>query len=259
MNQYTKTEGTTEKQLEEKTLNTVSKKDTKEEILDNYELNNLEYDEALKLDKRNFIQIYWSLLRREHLIIFTFFARNDHNLIFVKFTRFIFLVCTDMAMNVFFFSDATMHKMYLDYGKYNFLLQIPQIIYSTVASQIIEVFICSLSLTDKNYYEIKGLEPKIRRKQALSIIACVKRKITAFYICTFLLFAFYWYAVACFCSVYENSQTAFIVDSLTSFALGLIYPFILYSLPALLRIISLKANHSRYTCIYKTSDIIPFF
>ena len=80
----------------------------------------MNYDSALQLDKRNFIEMYWSILKREHLIIFTFFIRNDHNLIPIKFSRFIFSVCTDMALNVFFFSDETMHKMYIDYGKYNF-------------------------------------------------------------------------------------------------------------------------------------------
>ena len=107
----------------------------KNEIFDNFELNDMEYDKALKSDKRNFIQIYWSILRREHLIIFTFFIRNDHNLVNIKYVRFIFLLCTDMALNVFFFSDETMHKMFLDYGKYNFIQQIPQIVYSTIVTQ----------------------------------------------------------------------------------------------------------------------------
>ena len=102
--------------------------------------------------------MYWSILKREHLIIFTFFIRNDHNLIPIKFSRFIFSVCTDMALNVFFFSDETMHKMYIDYGKYNFLQQIPQIVYSTLVSQLIDVFLCFLSLTDKHYYQIKDLK-----------------------------------------------------------------------------------------------------
>ena len=34
-----------------------------------------------------------------------------------------------MAMNVFFFADETMHKIFLDYGKFNFIQQIPQVIY----------------------------------------------------------------------------------------------------------------------------------
>ena len=88
------------------------------EELDNFELNNLDYDLAIKLDKREFLEIYWSILKREHLIFFTFFIRNDYNINYVKFSRFIFLVCTDMALNVFFFADETMHKMFLDYGKY---------------------------------------------------------------------------------------------------------------------------------------------
>ena len=37
-----------------------------------YELNNLEYKKAVKLDKRTLFQIYFSTLKREHLIIFTF-------------------------------------------------------------------------------------------------------------------------------------------------------------------------------------------
>ena len=37
-------------------------KDEKKQ-LDNYELNNLEYDSAKKIDKRNFIEIYWSKLK----------------------------------------------------------------------------------------------------------------------------------------------------------------------------------------------------
>ena len=69
----------------------------------NYELNNLDYEDSVKVDERTFNQIYWSILKREHLILFTFFSCDDYNLSTVKFARFIFLVCTDMAMNVFFF------------------------------------------------------------------------------------------------------------------------------------------------------------
>ena len=82
--------------------------------LDDFELNDLEYEEAIKLDKRNFIDIYWSIIKREHIIFFTFFRGNDHNLIPIKLSRLIFSICTDMAFNVFFFEDETMHKMFLD-------------------------------------------------------------------------------------------------------------------------------------------------
>ena len=228
------------------------------ENLDNYELNNLSFNKAIELDKRTFITIYWSVLKREHLIIFTFFIRNDHNIIYIKLCRFIFLVCTDMALNVFFFSDETMHKMFLDYGKYNFIQQIPQIIYSKIISQLIEVFLCFLSMTDKYYYEIKNLEND-HKNRIFKITKCIKIKLTFFFVFTLFMFLFNWYVITCFCAVYVNSQIAFIKDSISSFVLGILSPFIIYSIPVSLRVISLRLQKYNLSFLYKLSDIIPFF
>ena len=59
-------------------------------------------------------------------------------------------------MNVFFFPDETIHKLYLNYGKYDFVQNIPQIIYSIIISKLIEIFLCYLSLTDKPIYKVKN-------------------------------------------------------------------------------------------------------
>ena len=240
--------------------NTISKinEENQNQKLDDFELNNLEYNEAIILDKRSFITTYLSVLKREHLVLFTFFIHKDHNIINIKLCRFIFLVCTDMALNVFFFADETMHKMFLNYGKFNFFQQIPQMVYSIIVSQLIEVFLCFLSMTDKHYYEIKKFDYN-NRYEALNIIKCVYIKITFFFIFTFIMFIFYWYTIACFCEVYVNTQIAFITDSVSTFVLGLLYPFILYLIPVFLRIISLRAVRSNLSFLYKLSDIIPFF
>ena len=226
--------------------------------LDGYELNNLEYFSAKKLDKRNFIEIYWSLLKREHLIIFTFITSDDHNIMFIKYSRFIFLICTDMAMNVFFFSDETMHKMYLDYGKYNFIQQIPQIAYSTIISKLIEIFLCYLSLTDTHYYQIKDCK-KISKTSMIGVMNCIRIKIGFFYVFTSIMFVFYWYLITCFCAVYQNTQIAFIKDSLLSSLLGNLIPFVVYLIPSLFRIIALKSDKYNLEFVYKFSSIIPFF
>ena len=52
----------------------------KKEILNDYELNDLEHLKALELDNRSFLRIYWYLLEREHLILFTFFNLNESNI-----------------------------------------------------------------------------------------------------------------------------------------------------------------------------------
>ena len=232
-----------------------------EKNFDDFELNNMDYLEAIQYDQRNFIKTYWSILKREHIIIFTFFIRNDYNIVHIKFSRFIFLVCTDMAMNVIFFTDDSMHKIYTNYGKYDFIQQIPQIIYSTIVSQVMELILCYLSLTDKHLYQIKELENGQKNMEVIfRIIKCVKIKLIGFYSFTFIFFFLYWYLISAFCAVYQNTQSIFIKDSLSSFALGLLYPFILYLFPALLRIIALNdRNKKRLKVIYAISDIIPIF
>ena len=205
--------------------------------------------------------MYWGILRREHILIFSIFIRNDHNLLFVKFSRLIFLICTDMCVNVFFFSDESMHKVYLDYGKYNFIQQLPQMVYSSIVTNVFEIFLCYLSLTDKHYYEIKNLDQsnKQKKKEINKIYNCIKIKISFFYMVTIIVFAFHWYAVTCFCAVYRNTQVIFIKDSVTSFVLGLLYPFVIYLIPATLRFISLRCCKGDLNFVYKLSDIIPFF
>lgn len=233
----------------------------KDQKFSNYELNDMEYLEAVKHDKRQFHQIYWSILSREHLIIFTFFHWNDHNINSIKLSRFFFLVCTDMAMNVFFFTDESMHKIYKSYGKWDFLQNIPQIIYSTLISQALEIFICFLTLTDKHFYQIKQIKFESINSMipVFKIMNCIKIKLGIFYIFTFILFFSYWYIVTAFCSVYRNTQIIFIKDSIFSFIGGILYPFGLYFISALLRIISLKSKKGNLGCIYKLSEIIPFF
>ena len=144
----------TAKENKIKALNEDNKSENQNTELDDYELNDLEYEEATKYDQSLFFQTYFSFIKREHSIIFTFFIYNDYNLTYIKICRFIFLIASDMAMSAFFFSDESMHKLFLSYGKYDFVQEIPQIIYITIFSQLIETFLCYVSLTDKHIYEI---------------------------------------------------------------------------------------------------------
>ena len=229
---------------------------------DNYELNNMEYQDALQFDKRSMIKSYWSIINREHLILLTFCSPNDFNISFVKFARFIFLISTEITLNAYLFYDETMHKVYLSYGKYDFVQHIAQIIMTTVFSQLMEVFICYLSLSDSSIYQIKELARNNKQNQenlskVFDILNCINKKIKYFFVFTFLLMAFYWYSVACFCAVYRNSQIIFLKDCGLSFLMELIEPFILYLFPSIFRALSLKGN--TLSCLYKLSDLIPIF
>ena len=65
---------------------------------------------------------------------------------------------------------------------------------------------------------------------------------------------FFWYYISCFCAVYINTQIILIEDTVFSFAITLIYPFLLNLLPGLFRIPSLKNN--KKVELYNFSKII---
>ena len=231
---------------EEKEKKTEIKKE-----LDNFELNQLKFHRAINLDKRAFIQMYWNLLKREHPIIFTFFVYDDYNLIYIKLVKFVFLLATYMIMNILFFSDKIMHKLYLNNGIYDFVQHLPQIIYSNIISGLIEILLCYLSLTDKSIYKIKHLMLLNLSEKMRLVYKCIKIKLIIFFSFTFVFIIFYWYIISSFCSVYKNSQIIFIKDWIFSFLLGMIIPFFIYLIPSSLR------KFSSY--FYKCSKLIPIY
>ena len=135
----------------------------------NLQLNALDYEDALKHDKRTFIQYYFGLLRINHLLMFSFITKNDYNPRIIKMFSFFLFFVINLTVNALFFNDDTMHKIYIDEGSYNFVYQIPQIIYSSVISIIINVLIKFLSLSQGKIVKIKqekvkkGLDEKYRK------------------------------------------------------------------------------------------------
>ena len=164
-----------------------------------------------------------------------------------------------MAFNVFFFSDESMHNVYASGGEHDFIGQLAQMIYSTIIGQLLQIFINYLTMTDIQYFKLKELlkEKNINQNKNISIMKFIKYKIIIFYSFTFLLFLFFWYLSSAFCAVYENTQIIFVTDSITSFIMELLYPFILYLIPAGLRFLALRKKNLKV--LYSLSEKIPFF
>ena len=243
------------------------KKKAKEELekkknLDNFELNNLDYDEACELDHRGFCKTYWSVLMREHLALFTFFTCYDYNLFYIKIEKFLILICTQMTVNGLFFIHESMHRKNATGEGLSFVQKIPQLLFTLIATHIIEVILCFLSMTDTHIYEIKGLPIELKKngEKVLEIIDRMRRRLATFFILTFLLFLFYWYFISAFCAVYQNTQEIFLRDSGITILTSFIDPFIIYGFTTLIRIISLcLCFKKKLGCLYKLSDLLPIF
>ena len=219
------------------------------------ELNNLPYNSALKKDKRTYCIYYVSLIRIKHLLFFSFIPKFDYNSRTLKIFFFFFNFATNFTVNALFFNEKTLHIIYINNGTFDFVYNIPQILYSSLISGFINILIKTLALSDTNLVELKKEENKsnikIKAKKTLSIL---KMKFLSFFIISFLLLILFWFYLACFCAVYKNTQLYLIKDTLISFVVTLIYPFALYLIPGIFRIYSLKRKKKQY--IYNFSKLI---
>ena len=239
-------------------------KENKQKNLDNFELNNLGFEDACNLDKRSCLKTYWSILLREHIALLTILARNDYNLFNVKIERFLITFCVDSTMNGLFFVHESMQRKYKENKDMTFAEKLPQFLFTILVSHALEVLLCFLGMTDVYVYEIKALPTQEKKKgeKVMEILSKMKRKLVSFYCVTFLLFLFFWYFISAFCAVYQNTQTIFLRDSIISFAISLIDPFFIYGLTSLLRWISLFIVCRKNCCggcLYKLSNLIPIF
>ena len=155
-----------------------------------------------------------------------------------------------------------MHKLYTSGGENDFVGQIAQMVYSTIISQLLQIYVEYLIMTDSQYFYLKELKKnsQLNTKVSLSIVKCIRNKIIAFYISTTIFFLFFWYAASAFCAVYANTQGIFMADSYMSSLMGLTYPFALYFISAGLRFLSLKLKgKKKLKILYSLSGKIPLF
>ena len=122
-----------------------------------------------------------------------------------------------------------MHKIFIDNGKYNILYQIPQIIYSSLISSILNIILKTLALTEQNIIKLKNINNKILiKKKSDELIKFIYFKFILFFIFSFIFLLFFWYYISIFCAVYENTQIHLIKDTIISFGLSMLYPFGIY-------------------------------
>ena len=223
--------------------------------LNDTELNSLDYKDAIKYDKRTYFQYYLSLIKLKQKIIFTFYTYNDYNSRSIKICLFFFSFSLCLIINGLFFNDSTMHEIYEDKGKYNFIYQIPQILYSTIISNILIIIINFLSLTEQDILSLKNETKNINNKK-LDTIKRIKIKIPIFFILIFLFLILFWYYISCFCAIYKNTQIHLIKDTVITYCLSLLYPFGIYLLPGIFRIPSLRSKKQDKQKLYKIIKII---
>ena len=226
-------------------------------LYNDLELNTMDYNDALENDKRTNMLIYLSFIRTKHPFIFSFFPNKDYNISIIKINLFFLSFSIYFAINTFFFDYTIIHQIYEDKGNYSISYFSPQIIYSFLIAYFFSVIIKFFVLSERNLLELKHektlkkAKGKVEKIKQLLII-----KNTCYFFIVLLFLFFFWYYLSYFCAVYQNSQIILIKNTLLSFSISLIYPFIINIIPVIVRRFSLSAKNRE--CIYKANIYIQY-
>ena len=220
-----------------------------------FELNSLDYKEGRIIDQRNYCEYYCSLLKYNHPLIFSFSLYNDYNSKIIRFFLFFFSFGLDLSINALFFTDEAMHKIHQDKGTFDFLYQIPQIIYSLLISWFIDSLIRKLALSQDNIVNLKQSKG-ITKKRKKNLFRILKLKFTLYFLLTFIILMLFFYYITCFCGIYVNTQIHLINDSLISLATSMLLPFLLFSIPGCFRISALRAEKPNQRMLYNFSILL---
>ena len=224
------------------------------------ELNDLFYDLAKKYDKRTYCEYYISLLKTKHSLFFSFCYNSDYNSRIIKIDLFFIEFTIFYTTNALFFDDNTMHKIYENDGSFDFIYQLPKIIYSSLISMVLNKILKFLSLSNDGIISFKQNKSiKNINQKEFDLNNKLRVKFVLYFILSFIFLLLFWYYLSMFGAIYRNTQYHLIKEILISFALSLFYPLLINLIPGLFRIPALSNQEKERIYLYKLSKFLQIF
>jgi hypothetical protein len=206
-------------------------------ILDNYD-----FEQAIKYDKRNFCKLFYICVLGKDNIINIIFFKTPLDLQALRFCNFIFSISSDLAFNAIFYSNQSISDKYHYKGKNLFFFVIINNLIQSIISSIVGLVLVNVfqHMFDYrgNFEDVfKTEEKKLRNNKSYKVnkstkhkifddlqknFIKLKRKVIFFIIFEFLLMLFYYYFVTAFCEVYKMTQSSWLADFLSSFIISFI-------------------------------------
>ena len=225
-----------------------------------YILDNYDFENSIKYDKRSFCRIFYICLLSKENILNTFYFKSPLEIQIIRLSLFIFNYACDFSLNALFYLDQNISDKYHYKGNNLFWFSLLNNIVISITSTIIGfiLVICLNLLTNskdsieeifrneeeklfknKNYKLNKNTKQIIHTK-IQRIFKLLKIKIFFYIIFQLVLILFFLYYVAAFCEVYKDTQISWITDSVVSFIISIPIAFSLSFFISILYIISLR-------------------
>ena len=234
------------------------KQDSNKLFLSIYDLQDMDYEEALLYDKRGYLKIYWGFLVDSQIILGSFCTDNNLDLFVIKLSFLIFTFQISFFLNAFFYSDEYISNSYHNDGVLDFFSGLPKSIYSFVATLITSNLLRILSNSKSELMKLIKEKRKYKYYIYLIQLKLIKlgKKLVFYFILVYIFSLFFVYYVSSFYAVYRNSQKYWFYGCLESFGIDTLVAIGICIFLAFFRYISIKKH---IKCFYILANIISTF
>ena len=183
------------------------------------DLQDMDYDEAIKRDKRTFCQYYKEKIMSEQIILDTFFNKEYLKPQPIKIMLLVLQIDLYFLINALFYNEEYITKIFelkedsFSKAAWRFF---DNLFYSFVVGVIINYIIEFFFIQEKKLRNILKNEKDnimILKYEMIQIIKDLEKRYKSFIIISFIILVFTWYYISCFNNIYPHMKKEWIIFS----------------------------------------------
>ncbi len=218
--------------------------DNNDDEIEKREFNNIPYRQALRIDKRSIIEIFFSVLFNEIEIFNFFFYRNPYSHFSLTLSIYLLELLLDLTMNCFLYTDDVVSEKYHNNGELSMITSLSLSLMSNLVSSIIIYIISKVA----NYCEIiEAIIKNVKNRKSyidniIRLFKYIRVRLGFFYflqLCLLLLMIYYLFI---FCAIYHKSQGSVMINYMIGAGTSLLISVGLTLIITLLRTLSIKCH-----------------
>ena len=224
------------------------------------DIDDLDFDDALKKDKRKFCEIYVTRIKKNQMIINTFHIKNEIIPLSIRIILILLTLDLYLVINGFFINEDDVSQRFHDTEKQTFWKFLgdtsKRILYTELVGEIISMIISCIFIEEKRIKRlfIREKDNLLRMKFEVTLmIAKIKRRYRIFTCICFFISIISWYFISCFNDVYPGMKIEWLQSSTVVIIVKQILPFISGLLEGWLRIISFRVKSEK---MFKLSKLL---
>ena len=224
------------------------------------DLDEMDYEDALKYDKREFCEYFVENLKEHHTIMDTFFNKDNLRPMSIKIILLLLNIDLYFVINGFFYNEEYISQLFNSEEEETFFSFLPRSIgrffYSILVGSFIKIIIGCIFIEEKRIKRIfeREKDNSIGLRYEISLlINSIKKRYTMFMIICFFILLFSWYYISCFNNTYPGVKIEWIKSSIAIIIIMQIFSIFVSLLHAILRSLSFYYKSEK---LYKLKQLI---